>query len=160
VRLLHIPALRPCRSQIMVLSAVMALAGLPAHAQKPDEAAQHPPPAPTAAQETMHQGEATGTLGHVVIGPDEKAVGRIVEVLVNDTGQPRAAVLDVGGFLGLGNRQVAVAWRALHFTPTPDGSGTIILDMTAEQIKVTPEYRTADKPVTVAAPPQNRQAHP
>jgi hypothetical protein len=138
----------------MALFAVMALTGLPALAQKPDQAAHGQPPAPSATQETMQQGEATGTLGHDVIGPDEKVVGRIVEVLVNDTGQPRAAVLDVGGFLGLGNRRVAVAWRALHFTPTPDGPGRIVLEMTAEQIKATPEYKAADKPVTVAAPPQ------
>jgi hypothetical protein len=58
--------------------------------------------------------------------------------------------------MGVGNRTIAVAWRALHFT-TAAGSSTITLDMTQDQIKATPDYRRpgtpAAPPVTVAAPP-------
>lgn len=60
-------------------------------------------------------------------GPDDKNVGRIVDVLVDDQGQPRAAVVDLGGFLGIGNRRIAVVWRALHFVPEATGEGKIRL---------------------------------
>lgn len=101
----------------------------------------------------MYQGEATGILGRTVTGPDGKTVGRIVDVLVDDLGQPRAAVVDVGGFLGLGSRRIAVAWRALLFLPKTRGPGWIGVEMTADQIRDTPEYKPASHPVTVAAPP-------
>jgi hypothetical protein len=118
-----------------------------------------PPPQP-ATQETIYRGEAAGILGREVSGPDAKDVGRIVDVLVDDQGQPRAAVVDVGGFLGIGNRRIAVVWRALHFAPEASGGGTITLEMTVNQIKATPEYKAASGPVVVAAPPQTGQVPP
>jgi len=42
-------------------------------------------------------------------------MGRIVDVIVNRDGQVRAAIIDFGGFLGVGNRKIAVDWRALNF---------------------------------------------
>ena len=112
-----------------------------------------PAPAPPAAQEVIYSGEATSILGRVVNGPEDKPVGRIIDVLVDDAGQPRAAVIDVGGFMGIGNRHVAVAWRALRFAATTKGPGEISIDMTAAQIAGTPEFEHVGKPVTVAAPP-------
>src|SRR5258705_86425 len=64
------------------------------------------PPAtkpPPAEQELIFQGEATSILGRQVHDPAGHVVGRIVDVLVSDTGQPRAAVIDFGGFMGVGN---------------------------------------------------------
>jgi PRC-barrel domain len=105
----------------------------------------------------MYQGEATSILGRQVTGPDDKNVGRIVDVLVDDLGQPRAVVVDVGGFLGIGNRRIAVVWRALRFVADAAGGGRITLEMTANQIKATPEYKPASAPVVVAAPPRTEQ---
>jgi RecA/RadA recombinase len=81
-------------------------------------------------------------------------VGRIVDVLVGDAGLPRAAVIDFGGFLGVGNRRVAVTWSSLSFNAA---ARTIALDMTADQIRATPQFRLPDKPadppISVAVPP-------
>ena len=115
-----------------------------------DAAAPQPPPA---AQEVIYNGEATSILGRQVMGPDDKAVGRIIDLLVDDSGQPRAAVIDVGGFMGLGNRHIAVGWRSLRFAANPAGTGRISLDMTEAQIADTPDYEHAGKPVVVAVPP-------
>ena len=41
-------------------------------------------------------------------------MGRIVDVIVNRSGQVRAAIIDFGGFLGVGSRKVAVEWSALR----------------------------------------------
>jgi hypothetical protein len=133
----------PLRGTALLLGAAIA----PAFAQQPKPA---PPPA---AQEFIHAGEATSILGRQVIGPDNQVIGRIVDVLVGDIGEPRAAIVDVGGFLGLGTRRIAIAWRALHFVPVPGKPGKITLDMTIDQIRATPQYRPAGNAVTVAAPP-------
>ena len=109
-----------------------------------------------ARQELVYHGEAVSLLGRTVRDPQDNSIGRIVDVLVDDAGQPRAAVIDVGGFMGMGARRIAVAWRGLHFD-TSKGVGRITLDMMLDQIKDTPDYKRpaspADPPVTVAAPP-------
>ena len=116
-----------------------------------------PPPAPPAEHELMPHEAATSILGRQVRDPAGQTVGRIVDVLVDDFGMPRAAVIDFGGFMGVGNRRVAVAWRALHFVPAAE-HGSITLEMTADQIKAIPEFRRpatqADPPVAVAVPPR------
>lgn len=118
--------------------------------------AQAPPPAPErpASRTFLYQGEATSILGRQVLDPAGSVVGRIVDVLVGDAGKPRAAVIDFGGFLGVGNRRVAVTWDALAFNPA---TRAITLDMTVDQLKAVPQFRQpekpADPPASVAMPP-------
>ncbi len=107
------------------------------------------PPAPVA------KVAARGILGRVVLGPDGRAVGRVVDVLVDAGSNPRAAVLDCGGFLGVGTRRIAVNWSDLAFPPVrADGQAApITLDLTSEQITAAPEYTDQDRPATVVEPP-------
>ena len=98
---------------------------------------------------------AVGILGRAVVGPDGQAIGRVVDVLVDPGSNPRAAVIDFGGFLGVGSRRIAVAWSDLSFPPvSPDGSfGAIRLDLTAGQIMAAPQYSDQTKPAAVVVPP-------
>ncbi len=141
---------------------------LAAHAADPAAPAAPPAPAPTpvpapaatpappAHQELIYLGEATRIVGRVVRDPAGDEVGRVVDVLVDDQGMPRAALIDFGGFMGVGNRRIAVAWRAMRFLPAAQ-QFQIRIDMTADQIKDTPDYKPAPRPdappVTMAAPP-------
>ena len=78
----------------------------------------------------------------------DEDMGRIVDVLVDRAGQVRAAIIDFGGFLGVGSRRIAVDWNALHF-PQPGTPGErIALDLTRDQVKAAPEYREG-KPVVI-----------
>ena len=56
-----------------------------------------------------HQ-DIQGVLGKEVRSSADENMGRIVDVLVDQTGHVRAAVIDFGGFLGVGNRKVVVDW--------------------------------------------------
>lgn len=100
-------------------------------------------------------GVADELLGHAVrILPDGKPpqeIGRVVDVLVDTEGHPVAAVLDVGGFMGVGTRKVAVSWPALQFGPGKSGL-TITLAMPAEQIRAAPGYVGANRPVQAVGP--------
>jgi hypothetical protein len=111
-----------------------------------------PEPSPTDVQQVPTD-EAMAILGHNVEGPDGKEIGRLVDVLVGQEGQPQAAVIDFGGFLGVGSRKIAVRWSALHFAPG-DAKHPITLELTPDQIKAAPEYKDIAKPapVVVAAP--------
>jgi hypothetical protein len=90
-------------------------------------------------------------LGEEVRSAAGADMGRIVDVLADETGRPRAAVIDFGGFLGVGTRKIAVAWRALCFGGTQK-HGIVLPDLTPDQLKSAPEYEASGKPVAVITP--------
>ena len=68
-------------------------------------------------------------------------VGDVESALIDKDGKVRYVIVGVGGFLGLGQRDVALRWDQL----TMDGNDQkIVVDMTKEQLKALPAHRFAD----------------
>jgi hypothetical protein len=113
------------------------------------------PPPPASEVQHVPPEQALAILGHKVADAEGKDIGRLVDVLVGHEGNPQAAVIDFGGFMGVGSRKIAVQWSTLHFAPD-DGKHPITVDLTPDQIKTAPEYKDVAKPapVVVAAPAQ------
>jgi len=98
---------------------------------------------------TVIDGSAVrGILGRTVQGADGKDMGRIVDIIVDPTGHVRAAIIDFGGFLGVGSRKIVVDWNALHFAGVSNKSDSITLELTKEQVSAAPEYKE-DTPLIV-----------
>jgi len=91
--------------------------------------------------------EVDGILGKNVRGSAGEDMGRIIDILVNKSGAVRAAVIDFGGFLGVGSRKIAVDWGALRF-PESGKLDRIILELTRNQVRLAPEYRPGE-PIVV-----------
>jgi hypothetical protein len=89
----------------------------------------------------------SGILGIEVRSAANENMGRIVDVIVDRVGQIRAAIIDFGGFLGVGSRKIAVDWSALHFAQGPERN-RVILEFTRDQVKAAPEYQEG-KPIVV-----------
>jgi PRC-barrel domain len=124
----------------------------PTGAMPNSKAAPQPPPqaAPKATPEitVLNKHEVEGILGREVRSATNENMGRIVDVLVDPSGKVRAAIIDFGGFLGVGSRKIAVDWSALHF-PSPGKPNTFItLELTRDQVKAAPQYQEG-KPVVV-----------
>jgi PRC-barrel domain len=122
-------------------------------AQPPASNAQPvPPPAttpqPPAAVTILNNHEAEGILGREVVSTADENMGHIVDVIVDRSGQVRAAIIDFGGFLGVGSRKIAVDWNALHFPPPAKPDAKITLELTRDQVKAAPEYQDG-KPIVV-----------
>ncbi len=113
-----------------------------APAAAPKEVA--PPPSVT----IIGAGDAHGVLGRDVRSPAEEDMGRIVDVIVDRNSVVRAAVIDFGGFLGVGSRKIVVDWNALHFGRVTNKSDSITLELTKEQVSAAPEYKE-DTPIVV-----------
>jgi hypothetical protein len=111
----------------------------------PKEAA--PPPSVT----IIGAREAHGVLGRDVRSPTDEDMGRIVDVIVDRTGTVRAAVIDFGGFLGVGSRKIVVDWSALHFGRVANKSDSITLDLTKEQVMAAPEFKEGTPMVVLGA---------
>ncbi|HEY8335616.1 MAG TPA: PRC-barrel domain-containing protein [Tardiphaga sp.] len=112
----------------------------PTQDKKPAEAAT--PPLVT----VIDAVDARGILGRDVRSPTGENMGRIADVIVDRAGQTRAAVIDFGGFLGVGSRKIVVDWSALHFWNVANKSESISLELTREQVRAAPEYKD-DQPI-------------
>lgn len=95
--------------------------------------------------------EARGILGNEVRSAADENMGRIVDVIVDSSGRTRAAIIDFGGFLGVGSRKIAVDWKALHFVPAASKRYRIVLELTRDQVKLAPEVKEG-KPIVVLGP--------
>lgn len=92
-----------------------------------------------------------GILGRPVQDVDSKEMGRVIDVIVDSSGHVRAAVIDFGGFLGVGSRKIAVDWSALHFGGAVKHEGDIRLALTQDQLKTAPEYKEGNSVVIIGA---------
>jgi hypothetical protein len=118
----------------------------------PPPAPTPPAPTPPASVTILNDHEVQGILGRDVESTTaNENMGRIVDVLVDRGGQVRAAIIDFGGFLGVGSRKIAVDWNALHFPQPAKPDAHITLDLTRDQVKAAPEYQEG-KPVVVLGP--------
>jgi PRC-barrel domain len=113
----------------------------------PKEAAK-PKEAPPASVTILSAREAHGVLGRDVRSAANEDMGKIVDVVVDRSGTVRAAVIDFGGFLGVGSRKIVVDWNALRFGRVADKSDSVSLELTKDQVKAAPEYKE-DMPIVV-----------
>ena len=105
----------------------------------------------TSVPATVVDGEQLeSVLGIEALSSTGDDMGRIVDIIVDRTGQIRAAIIDFGGFLGVGSRKIAVDWRSLHFDPKK--AGAVVVNLTKDQLRVTPVYKAAEPVVMVGGP--------
>ena len=118
-------------------------------AQPPAQATGEKPMPPRV--ETVGRSRAEGVLGQPVLDAKGQAIGHVVDVLIDQEGRPQAAVIEFAGFLGLGDRDVAVDWKALRFAVQND---RILIHVALEPaaLKAMPLYKPAAKSVPVATP--------
>jgi hypothetical protein len=109
-------------------------------------------PGPKQNLEPLEFGKSTGILGKKVVGPDGNDLGLVTDVIVDGEGHPRAAIIDFGGFLGVGSRKIAVDWRLLTFAPgQPEWE--VLLVLTRAEIQTAPEYKPDAKRSEMVGPP-------
>lgn len=78
--------------------------------------------------------------GARVYGMNDEDVGEISELIVTDDGKLDLAVIDVGGFLGIGERPVALTFDELQIVRGDGNSFRVYIDSTKEALEAQPEY--------------------
>ena len=127
----------------------------PPQEPEPRAGPAEPPPPPVkgeAPATVVDDKELDGILGKEVRSASGENMGRIVDILVNRSGQVRAAIIDFGGFLGVGSRKIAVDWRAIQFAA--DGKlDRITVALNRNELRLAPEYKKGEPVVVLGAPP-------
>jgi len=75
-----------------------------------------------------------------VYDPSNSKIGEIMDVLLSPDGKVNALIVGVGGFLGIGEKDVAVPFSAVKHT-TKDGKVYLTLDTTKDALKAAPGLR-------------------
>lgn len=96
---------------------------------------------PTQAQ--SQAGRLVPLMGKRLFGPAGEELGRVVDIIADATGQPVAAVVDVGGFMGIGSRRVALAWSLLRWKPGAEFV-RLSIDVAPDVVIGAPEFRRED----------------
>jgi hypothetical protein len=111
-----------------------------------------PPAKPDAPSVTViSTDDARGVLGREVRSAADEDMGRIVDIVVDKDGRPRAAVIDFGGFLGVGSRKIAVDWATLKFGAIAKKEDKVTLALTKDQVRAAPEYKDDQLAVVLGA---------
>lgn len=109
-------------------------------------------PAPGAAAESTATGafataqsagewRSSRLVGMAVYNEANERVGDINELILDANGQISHAVIGVGGFLGIGEKLVAVSFKDLNINREQDGSARVTMNTTKEALQNAPDYK-------------------
>lgn len=81
-------------------------------------------------------------IGASVYGPDNASIGEINDVIIGTDGKISAVVVGVGGFLGVGEKDVALPFEAISVTRKADSASIdkITVSYTKDQLKDAPKF--------------------
>lgn len=86
---------------------------------------------------------AENLTGTAVYGANDEHVGEIGDVILTPEGDVDAVIVDVGGFLGIGEKEVAIGTDDLAFMTDEDGDLYLFTHFSQEQLEAAPEYDEA-----------------
>jgi hypothetical protein len=109
--------------------------------------------------QTSGQWLASDIMGMNVLGAKEEKIGSVSDLLMDQDGNVLAAVVGVGGFLGIGQKNVAIAFDTMNISADKDGDPQAKLTLTKEELENAPEFKTAaavksesQRPATPSSP--------
>lgn len=70
-----------------------------------------------------------------------RSIGEINDLLIGTDGRVQHAIIDVGGFLGIGERPVTLAWQDLKIVRTSEGDIAAFVDISRADLNNMPQYR-------------------
>ena len=136
---------------LVTAASLAALMTVPAIAQDAVQRAQEAP-----AVEAVEKKSAATFSGDVsakellsenVVNAANESIGDINDVLIGHDGKVAAVIVGVGGFLGMGEKDVALPYDQLTFAKDTNNNLIVGTSATKESLETAPEYRKlGDRP--------------
>jgi sporulation protein YlmC with PRC-barrel domain len=148
---------------LLALATASTLSLSVALAQSPPSA----PPAPSAPAASSEMGSAANTItaqkpdewlatrlrGTSVLGSDGVKIGSVDDIVLDRSGSIKALVIGVGGFLGIGAKDVAIPFKQFQVVPGTDGKSDVLtLSMTKDQLADAQDFKPYEPPRPAVTP--------
>jgi sporulation protein YlmC with PRC-barrel domain len=150
------------------LTALAALAVAPALAQSTNPAPVNPSTTPSTPNMTRtfidaqsaDQWLASKIIGASVVDNANNSIGSVNDLVVDSSGNVVAAVIGVGGFLGIGEKNVAISFKSLNITRDPNGSEKVKTEVSKNELQQAAAFKPyepvrTERPATPTRPKPN-----
>jgi sporulation protein YlmC with PRC-barrel domain len=153
----------------VILAAFLTCGTIAAYAQtsptQPTSPSPAAPPAAAPVERTVSTGDfnasgdmaVSALLGTKVRNANKESIGKIDDIYVDKDSKITVVVVSVGGFLGVGSKDVAVKWGDITFGQE-DTSVVLTTSLTKDALMALPDYTKAERRKTV--PPETATAPP
>ena len=100
---------------------------------------------------------ASNLIGSTIYSQDNQSIGDINDIILSQEGQPSQVIVGVGGFLGIGEKDVVLDMNKLQIAATDDGKVKIVTLTTQEDLKNMPAFM---RPAAQSGQTGNQQQQP
>jgi len=151
--------------KIATLTALAALAVAPALAQSTNPAPVNPSTTPSTPNMTRtfidaqspDQWLASKIIGASVVDSSNQSIGSVNNLLLDTGGNVTAAVVGVGGFLGIGEKNVAISFKSLNITRDANGSEKVTTQVSKNELQQAAAFKLyeparTERPITTTTP--------
>ena len=157
------PVLAACAALLMSSSAIAQTTPTPQPPSPPPPAAtQQPASKPPARTEMKSQAPTEEVKGawnvrdfmrSRVYNMNGERIGDVNDILIDDSGQVTAIIIGVGGFLGIGEKEVSMTTDQVKRMIHSDGQAYFTVNSTKDQLMAAPDYVRPAKAARQTTPP-------
>lgn len=100
---------------------------------------------------------ASNIIGTTVYSQDNQSIGDINDIILSQEGQPSQVIVGVGGFLGIGEKDVVLDMSKLQIAATEDGNVKIVAQTSQEELQNMPAFMRQGQGAGETQQPQDQQ---
>ena len=99
---------------------------------------------------------ASTIIGQPAVNSQDEGVGNVNDLVTDRSGKILAALVGVGGFLGIGEKDVAVRFEDLKLVRDENDNTKVVLNVSKETLASAPDYKTLEEQRVVEGPPSDQ----
>ena len=88
---------------------------------------------------------ASSLIGKPAVNSQDETIGDVNDLVTDRSGKILAALIGVGGFLGIGEKDVAVRFEDLKLTRDENNNTKVVLNISKDMLASAPDYKTLDE---------------
>ncbi len=96
-------------------------------------------------------------IGETVVTPNNEAIGEITDLVTDKDGKVLAVLIGAGGFLGIGQKDVAIRFKDIKVSREENNDLTVKANVTKEMIAQAPDYETLDEQQIIMGEKSDRE---
>ena len=118
---------------------------IPKSPESPKSAEAAPSGTPFIAKQESSDWLIGNLIGKSVVNADNESIGNVNDLVTDQNGKLIAIVVGAGGFLGIGEKNVAIRFEDIKLARDENNDVKVIADISKEIIASAPDYQTLDE---------------